>query len=282
MNIGLVLSGGAAKGAYQIGALRALSQFIPLQEIKYISCSSIGVLNGYAYATGKLEQAEQMWRDVCNNDTRLIVNQILRSSMLQQNIRNLYDSERKLPCVFYCSLLDLPNRNVVYKDLSTVSRKRIPLYLKASVAVPIYNRSVQIGNISYFDGAIGDNIPVYPLMKHNLDYIICIYFDNTCYRFENELFDSKVIKIALPAESVLKEFVVFEHDSIENMIQFGYDKTMYTLKLFFSEGYDNLDYIYRTIEYMNNHSIGNMRITGDVLARNLNKFTQRLTKRKII
>ena len=33
MNIGLVLSGGMAKGAYQIGALRALNNFVPLNEI---------------------------------------------------------------------------------------------------------------------------------------------------------------------------------------------------------------------------------------------------------
>ena len=53
MNIGLVLSGGMGKVAYQIGALRALNEFIPLKEIKYISFASVGVLNGYAYATDK-------------------------------------------------------------------------------------------------------------------------------------------------------------------------------------------------------------------------------------
>ena len=52
MNIGLVFSGGMAQGAYQIRALRALNNFMPLHEIKYISCASIGVLNSYAYATG--------------------------------------------------------------------------------------------------------------------------------------------------------------------------------------------------------------------------------------
>lgn len=51
MNIGLVLSGGMAKGAYQIGVLRAISEYIPISEIKYISCESIGVFNGYALLT---------------------------------------------------------------------------------------------------------------------------------------------------------------------------------------------------------------------------------------
>ena len=60
MNIGLVLSGGMAKGAYQIGALKAILNFLPIDEIKYISCASVGTLNGYAFAVNKLEHAEKI------------------------------------------------------------------------------------------------------------------------------------------------------------------------------------------------------------------------------
>lgn len=283
MNIGLVLSGGMAKGAYQIGALKALNEFIPLKEIKYISCASIGVLNGYAYATENLQQAEQMWKNICSNDTRYVISQILRSSMLQQNISTLYDKEKQLSNTFYCSLLDFCHKNIVYKDLSTVSCNEIPLYLKASVAMPVYNRSVSLDNTSYFDGAMIDNIPVYPLLKHNLDYIICIYFDDTCYKFENTYFDNKVIKITFPCESMLRQSIVFNKQNIEDMIKGGYDRTTYILKNILSEGYENLEYIYRAIDFMNQNNRNNcLRITGDVLVTNLNKITQRLTKRKIL
>ena len=64
MNIGLVLSGGMAKGAYQIGALKALNNFVPLEEIKYISAASVGVLNGYAYATNNIENADTLRREI--------------------------------------------------------------------------------------------------------------------------------------------------------------------------------------------------------------------------
>lgn len=283
MNIGLVLSGGMAKGAYQIGALRALNHFVPREEIKYISCASIGVLNGYAYATDNLDRAEHIWKNVSSDDTRILITQILRSSMLQQNIKSLYSPNKKLTSNFYCSLLDISHRNVVYKDLYTVDNKKIPLYLKASVAMPAYNRAVPLDNTSYFDGAMIDNIPVYPLLKHSLDYIICIYFDDACYKFENTYFDNKVIKITFPCESVLEQSIFFNRDSIEDMIKKGYDRTMYLLKTVFAEGYDNLDYIYRTIDYMNqNNKCNSLRITGDVLVTNLNKIMQRLTKRKIL
>jgi len=283
MNIGLVLSGGMAKGAYQIGVLRALNNFIPSNEVKYISCASIGVLNGYAYATDNLDQAEQMWKNLCTDDTRFLISQILRSSMLQQNIKSIYHSEKKITPTFYCALLDYIHRNIVYKDLSTVDHEQIPLYLKASVAMPVYNRSVQLDNTAYFDGAMIDNIPVYPLLKHNLDYIICIYFDDTCYRFENTYFDNKIIKISFPCKSILKQSVLFKQESIEDMIKEGFDRGMYLLKSVFSQGYENLDEIYQTIEQANRSiKSDSLRITGDVLVTNLNKLTQRLTKRKIL
>lgn len=283
MNIGLVLSGGMGKGAYQIGALRALNEFIPLKEIKYISCASVGVLNGYAYATDNLDVAEDIWKNACNESSRLFVNQVLRSSMLQQNIVRLYDEEKKLSSKFYAALLDISHRNLIYKDLSTVEGAQIPLYLKASVAMPIYNKSVQIDETSYFDGAMVDNIPVHPLMKYNLDYIICVYFDDTCYKFESAYFDNKVVKVTFPSKTMVKQSVLVNKDSIEEMIKDGYERTKYILKNVFAEGFENLDYIYDAIEQMNRDTNNNsLRITGDVLVTNLNKITQKLTRKKII
>lgn len=283
MNIGLVLSGGMAKGAYQVGVLRAINNFIPLEEIKYISCASVGVLNGYAYATDELDRVETMWNKICNNDTRMFISQLLKSSMLQQNIAELYRPEKSLSSAFYCALLDMTRRNIVYKDLSAVDNTKIPLYLKASVAMPVYNRAVQIGGRSYFDGAMIDNIPVYPLLKHNLDYIICVYFDDTCYNFENTYFNNKIIKITIPCESMLKHSLIFRHDRIEDMIKDGYERTTYLLKSVFAEGYENLEAVYGAIEQMNrdNRNRG-FRVTGDVLVTNLNKITQKLTRKKIL
>ncbi len=282
MNIGLVLSGGMAKGAYQIGALRALDEFVPKENIRYISCASVGVLNGYAYATESLDRAEEMWKSLCTNNTRFVITQILRSSLLQQNIVKLCDSRQTPSQTFYAALLDVNSRNIVYKNLSLADANTIPLYLKASVAMPIYNRSVQVLNASYFDGAMIDNIPVFPLSKHELDYIICVYFDDTCYKFENTFFDNKIIKITFPCESMLKQSLIFKKDNIDEMIKEGYEQTRHLLKYVFADGYDNLEHIYRAIGFLNKNQNNSLRITGDVLVTNLNKITQKLTKRKIL
>lgn len=283
MNIGLVLSGGMAKGALQLGALYALSEFIPREEIKYVSCASVGTLNGYAYMTNKLEQAKQMWSGLCNNGKKMGLTQFLRSAVLQQSIINLYDTNDSLSSEFYCSLLDLGAKNIVYKDLSKVDKDKIPLYLKGAVALPVCNRAVKVDGSGYYDGAVVDNVPVFPLLDREIDYIICIYFDDVCYKFENADFDSKVIKITFPVKASLKQSFVFQQDSIDNMLEEGYEITKNILKEYFSDGYDNLEQIYRNIDFINqNTKDSRLRLTGDVITTNFNKITQKLTRRKIL
>ena len=43
--IGLVLGGGGAKGAYQVGVLKALKEYKLLKHVKMVSGTSIGALN---------------------------------------------------------------------------------------------------------------------------------------------------------------------------------------------------------------------------------------------
>ena len=281
MNIGLVLSGGMAKGALQLGALYALSEFIPLEEIKYVCCASVGTLNGYAYMTNKLEKAKKMWSGLCSNG-KMGLYQFLKSEILQQSIIGLYDPNDSLPSEFYCSLLELSAMNIVYKDLSKVDKDKLPLYLKASVALPVCNRAVQVDGSGYYDGATVDNIPVLPLLEREIDYIICIYFDDVCYKFENTDFDSKIVKITFPDETSLRQSFVFQQDSIDNMLEDGYERTKNILEKYFSDGYDNLEQIYRNIDLLNQNKDSRLRLTGDVIITNFNKITQKLTRKKIL
>lgn len=282
MNIGLVLAGGMAKGAYEIGALRALQNYIPFDRIKCVSSSSVGVLNAYAFVTGKLQQAEEMWENICVDNVRFPISKLLRSSLLQQNIRNLYNDTDSISTPFYCTLLETNGMRAVYKNLSTVKSSQYVDYLRASVSMPIYNRAVRIGPASYFDGAMIDNIPVYPLLKHNLDYIICIYFDELSYKFEDTYFDNKVIRLVFSGGDPLKQSLVVDKQSVRRMIKLGESKTEQILSAVFANGYDDLDHIYATIENSNRNVNRTLRVTGDVLVTNLNKITQKIAKRKII
>ncbi|MBR6902874.1 MAG: patatin-like phospholipase family protein [Clostridia bacterium] len=280
MNVGLVLSGGFAKGAYQIGALKAISEFLSIDDIKCMSCASIGVLNGYSYFTGKLDKAEHMWRNICGDEERFLISQILRSQLLRYNIISICNNA-DIPGIFYCTLLNLKTRSVFYKDLSKVNKGNIEKHLKASVSLPIYSKGIRIDDTLYFDGATVDNIPVYPLLNHDLDYIICIYFDDVCYRFENNNFDNKIIKIVFPGKSILKESFVISQQNIEDMIKCGYEKTKMVLQVVFQNGKEDIDYISKTIAAGNSCSKKeSIRITADVAFTNVNKLTRKIIRKK--
>lgn len=282
MNIGLVLSGGFAKGAYQLGALRAISEFVPLEDFKCISSSSIGTLNSYAFVTGQMDRIEDMWQNIMDGGSRIFITKILRSSLLQQNIKDIFNNE-PLPIPFYTCLLDYAGKEVHYKNLAKTSLEKIPVYLKASVAFPIYNRAVEMGARRYFDGGFVDNIPVHPLLKHNLDYIICIYFDDIGYQFESSHFDGKIIKITFPEMSDIKNSFLIKSEDIDQMIKDGYERTMDILSSVFANGYEDLDTIFEAIRYQNAKlEDPKLRLTTDVVITGVNKTLARFAKRKVI
>lgn len=81
--LGIVLSGGGAKGAYEAGFLKALSEFNIQPDV--IAGTSIGALNGAIYSANKNTKdvaiyLEQIWQDLANtpalqpNKTKLFKN----------------------------------------------------------------------------------------------------------------------------------------------------------------------------------------------------------------
>ena len=57
---GLVLAGGGAKGAYQVGAYQALQEVGWQPDI--ITGTSVGCLNGVLFVLGKVREAVDLWK----------------------------------------------------------------------------------------------------------------------------------------------------------------------------------------------------------------------------
>ena len=168
-HIGLVLSGGMGKGAYQVGALSAIREFFTPSDFEYVSAASIGTLNTYAFLTDNLEKAKNIWENVNLQGNKRFITSVLKSTFLQEIIECLV-VDTKIKNTFYVPLLDLSSRDLQYYDFSTISPQDMQHYLSASVAMPFYNKGVKIGKKSLYDGAVVENIPIYPVLKENLDY----------------------------------------------------------------------------------------------------------------
>ena len=71
---GLVLSGGGTKGAYEVGAWRAIRELkIPLRGI---AGTSIGALNAALFLSSDLKQIEDIYRNIKLTDVLPVGNEI--------------------------------------------------------------------------------------------------------------------------------------------------------------------------------------------------------------
>lgn len=68
LKLGLVLSGGGAKGAYQLGVWKAMEEFDLSRMVRAVSGSSVGALNGFMFCYSDYESAEYMWMHQVGKD----------------------------------------------------------------------------------------------------------------------------------------------------------------------------------------------------------------------
>ncbi len=283
MKIGLVVSGGMAKGAYEVGALKAIGEYFRPEDFCAVSAASVGTLNAYAWCSGGFDRLEQLWRDFVPPGEKVFIKTAMTGDYLKEGIRNIASSP--LLCgKFFFPLFNMSSRDVCYFDLSGKDEAARQTYLDASVAFFPICKPVEIDGRKYYDGALVDNIPVCTLMRRKLDYIICLYYDKNEWMFESDRFDSKIIKISFFDEKeIIKKSLWFELGSIDEMIDRGYRKAKAILDFVFSKGREDVAEVLGKIEELNALTrTRTVRMTGDVALDNLNRVCQLLTKRKFV
>lgn len=81
------------------------------------------MLNTYAYLTGNLKKAYDIWESVNLQGDKKFITSVLKSSFLQDIITNII-SEVEIPNSFYVPLLDLANKELNYYNLSDVPHSK--------------------------------------------------------------------------------------------------------------------------------------------------------------
>ena len=272
--IGLLLSGGLGKGAYQIGALQAIKTYFKPEDFTCVSAASVGALNAYAYLTDSLESVADIWENMNFKSGMRSVVSIMRSSFLKDAISENV-SDRKISCPFFVPLYDMEHHKFDYTDFSALPFNKLKDFLRAGVSLPVATKGVDIDGTTYFDGGSVDNIPLMPLLKYDLDYIICVYFDRQ-FSFENDECDGKIIKITFPDDTIIADSVDIKHDSIVYMMKTGFSRTMEILKEIFADGTENFSRIYSAIRHRAERlPAPKKRITMDVVISNLNRMMRK-------
>lgn len=274
--IGIVLSGGILKGAYQAGALKAISEVIDINNIKYISAASIGALNAFAFASDIIDTAVRLWAEVENLEKKSIID-IFKGEYTGELIKNISQNRLKHNIDLYIPLFNVPKLKLEYINISNVAETLLTDYLKASISLPPFQSAIKINGNSYIDGAIIDNIPFKAVQEKNPDYIICIYFDKNNYIFENDSFDRKVIRLNYSDNTFIKGSISVKNSNIKEMIDTGYNESLKLMNVLFKNGLNDIDYILSENTRLNLQSNqSTYRITGDVIVNNLNKALSKI------
>ncbi|MBN8220125.1 MAG: patatin-like phospholipase family protein [Spirochaetes bacterium] len=188
----LALSGGAALGAYQAGAIRAI--FEAGLNVKFVAGSSVGALNGYLTATGEIEEMLAFWQNIdqkklitINSFTKLFFS-AMPSLLTDDMQRRLVEKHARVESLarakreFICSAISINTGKLFFfEGHRAQSDRELQDYILASAAVPGVFPPVQIGHELFMDGGLIRNTPIEALYRKKVDAVIGISMEPETY-----------------------------------------------------------------------------------------------------
>lgn len=205
MRIGLVLSGGGGKGAYQIGAWKAFDEF----NIKFnvIAGTSIGAINGLLMSSVDVNNATNIWLNLeekIGMDSSKLISELtlndynsiyttfmdpsyceqlvkyggrINETLIEEGINKLLSTANKCENLYVCSTQVKKNPSGEFFNIMKMDKQKSKKAILSSTSVPVIFNAVNIGSHYYYDGGITNNVPIEPVIQSDCDLIIAIVLD---------------------------------------------------------------------------------------------------------
>lgn len=248
MKTALVFSGGGARGAYQIGAWKALNELNMKFDI--VTGTSIGSINGAMYVLGSLDLAKKMWDNLNFNsvfsetfdykdssDKKKVVKKYLKSitkgglspNNLKDNLIKCIDIDS-----FYKSEIDYGLTTVSYPKFKPIKKQKkdipkdelIDYLLASSTVFPVF-KVQEISDKKYVDGGFKDPVPVDLAIDMGADKLVVI---NIGYFKRRTKIDKKIIKkydiVEIKPNNPIGTPLTFDSKKAKKIMKYGYNDTM--------------------------------------------------------
>ena len=247
---GFALEGGGAKGAYQMGVIRAYRE--SGYEIHGVVGTSIGAVNAAMIASGEIDKAIELWEVVSFNqlfdqefiDAMKIDNNFpgnittaLRKFVSERGINQTkmrefletYIDETKVRASgidFGLATLSLTERKPYEVFLRDIPEGKLIDYILASAKLPIFSPH-NIDDNRFIDGGFINNCPINMLIDDEYDEIIAIRTKGLgVYR----RFDKNANVTVIQSEESLGHFLDFNAETAKTNIKRGYCDGLRTLQ----------------------------------------------------
>lgn len=196
---GLVLDGGGARGAYQIGAWKALAE--AGIKIKAVAGTSVGALNGALVCMGDIKKAEKIWEEMTFSTVMDVDDEVMEAffsgeiptrealgriwqkvreggfdvTPLRNLIHEMIDEEAirkgdKEFCLLTFSLSEFKELDLSVED---IPEGLLEDFLLAS-AYLIGFKNVPLHGKKYVDGGVVNTVPINSLLKRGYEDLIVI------------------------------------------------------------------------------------------------------------
>lgn len=277
--IGVVLGGGASKGVYELGVMRAIEDYFGLESIHCVSSASVGALVAQSYGMGKQEDFIRIWKSLETKKHGTFFLSFSGNKEILSDIDEVFIQDVGLPYEHFVSIWNYTQRKIEYIPFHNYRKEQLVKYMHGAIAIPFFSGGEVINGDRILDGAFLDNIPAYPLVEKDLDFVFCVYFDNCNYSFETEAFNRKVIKLFDFPNNKRLEVLNYDPTSFDSKAQFGYDYTMDIIRQLF-DGRE-VPQVYEAIAEMEakRECTYKPRLTVDVVLNNINVVTKKYAKR---
>ncbi len=175
--VGLVLSGGAARGFAHVGVIEALNEHGIYPDV--VSGVSAGAIAGVLYCDGygphemlEIIKDRSLFRYI---SLAIPKNGLLSMDNMQEVLNEGLRAKRfedlKIP--FYCNATNLNKGTAEYFHKGELLQK-----IMASATIPMLFKPVVMNGYTYVDGGVMDNFPVTPIWK-KVDKIIGVHVNPT-------------------------------------------------------------------------------------------------------
>ena len=237
----LVLAGGGARGSYQVGVWRALTELGWNPQI--ITGTSVGSLNGAMFALDLYETARDMWTSIRSQDVMELPEETRNLTELHQFLRDVVraggmdvtpleeivervldeDALRASPIRF--GLVTVEKRGLKPRELplEEIPKGKVKDYLLASAACFPALRAKQIDGLQFLDGGYRDNMPTGLAQKMGAEELVCVDLEGVGITLPN--------RTGLPTTMVrsyweLGDILHFDPDTARRNIELGYYDTL--------------------------------------------------------
>ena len=276
---GLALEGGGAKGAYHVGAYKALLECG--YNFKAVAGASIGAITAAMICQGDIKTLEKLWlelnSEVFNMDSHLVhnvINHSLEKKDLKQafsliiniiknrgidtgNIRDLLDKYideekiRKSKIKFGLVTLRISDFTPLELTIDEIPKGKLKDFIMASCYLPVFRLQRIIDEKYYLDGGYTNVLPITLLERIGCTEIIGVRVKKFGL-IKKKKKDSTKVTIIMPQKNIGSIILLDQNRSREN-IEKGYYDTLKIIKKLDGNNYCFKKRTYNIYTYINRH-----------------------------